>query len=305
MSNISDIWNYLNTPADKRPTAMFEKNMLRANSLSVFTTEELQRLHLICRLPDPTFPPKKVTKLLIDLSWASSHLEGNSYTYLDTQVLLEYNQRNNNKPDKDAIMILNHKRAIEYLLTLSNIDEQALLAIHQRLLDKLDSSIAGELRCYIDIYGSSYIPPFQPGIWMKTSFSNLIKQASDLQDPILESFYWLTRLPYLQAFVDGNKRTSRLAANIPLITQGLAPLSFVDFDKKTYLGGLLAFYELQDQTLMKQSFIAAYTASMLRYRHFTPKQRMILGTHFDEYHQLIIQFVNGRETLNQLAILGF
>ena len=62
---------------------------------------------------------------------------------------------------------------------------------------------------------TSYIPPFQPGIWMKTSFSELIKQASDLQDPILESFYWLTRLPYLQAFIDGNKLTSRMAANIP------------------------------------------------------------------------------------------
>ena len=307
--NISDIWNYLNTAADKRPTAMFEKNLLSANTLSVFTTDELQRLHSICRLPEPTFPPKKVAKLLIDLSWASSHLEGNSYTYLDTQVLIEYNQRNNDKPDKDAIMILNHKRAIEYLLTLTKIDEQALLAIHQLLLDKLDSSIAGELRCYteIDIYGSSYIPPFQPGIWMKTSFSELIKQASDLQNPILESFYWLTRLPYLQAFIDGNKLTSRMAANIPLITQGLAPLSFVDFDKRTYLGGLLAFYELQNQTLMKQSFIAAYTASMLRYRHFTPKQRLILGTHFDEYHQLIIQFVNSGDSkiLNQLAILGF
>ena len=60
-------------------------------------------------------------RLLIDLSWASSRMEGNTYSILDTERLLRYGEAATGKDRKEALMILNHKEAIEYVI--DSLDE--------------------------------------------------------------------------------------------------------------------------------------------------------------------------------------
>lgn len=242
----------------------------------------------------------RVSKLLIDLSWASSHLEGNTYTQLDTQVLIEYGKRNTDKPLDDAVMILNHKRAIEFMLEQQTASGDAILRIQSLLADDHDQTgeslhflpahLRGVIRSYtphgLEIKGTSYIPPQaedRPPGFLDKEFVKLIDAVAGLPDPINQSFYLMTRIPYLQPFYDANKRTARIACNIPLISRGLAPLSFVDFEKSQYMGGLIAFYELGDESLAKQAFLEAYLSSTLRYRPFGERDRIDLVQHFEDH----------------------
>lgn len=87
----------------------------------------------------------------------------------------------------------------------------------------------------------------------------------------------------MTAFYDANKRTSRIGCNIPLISRGLTPMSFVDFDKGRYLAGIIAFYELRDERLAKDAFLDAYLSSAFRYLPFTEAQRVILATEKDQH----------------------
>ena len=82
--------------------------------------------------------------------------------------------------------------------------------------------------------------------------------------PVQAAFYLLTRIPYLQPFQDGNKRTSRAMCNVPLLQAGLPPISFVDFAKQDYIISMLAFYELGEVRLAERCFVAAYKKSIAR-----------------------------------------
>jgi len=93
----------------------------------------------------------------------------------------------------------------------------------------------------------------------------------------------MTRIPYLQVFYDVNKRTSRLSCNIPLLMNGLSPLSFVDFDKRRYLEGMIAFYELGDERLAKQAYLDAYLASAFRYLPFGEDAKFALSAQRDQH----------------------
>lgn len=95
----------------------------------------------------------------------------------------------------------------------------------------------------------------------------LIAQYSDgiSVDPFEQSFFLLVYLPYLQPFIDVNKRVSRLAANIPLIRKNLSPLSFVDVPEKEYTQGLLTVYERNRTELLRDVFMWAYERSAALY----------------------------------------
>ena len=75
----------------------------------------------------------------------------------------------------------------------------------------------------------------------------------------------MTFIPYIQPFQDGNKRTSRIAMNIPLVKNELAPFSFSDMSKRDYMFGLLAFYERGRHEFLAKTFAHAYELSAERY----------------------------------------
>jgi len=233
-------------------------------------------LHTLGRTPDPerpagTYARTILNRLLVDLAWASSHLEGNTYSRLDTQVLIEFGQRAEGKDAEEAQMILNHKRAIELLV--DNIDDidftpSAVRAIHAALSENLLGDPADEGRerdREVRIGGTVYVPTSIPHVITEV-FALLLQKASAIPDPFEQAFFAMVHLPYLQPFADVNKRTSRLAANIPLIRANLVPLSFIDVPVRAYIDGTLAVYELRRVELLRDVFMWAYARSCAQYR---------------------------------------
>ncbi|MFU8893636.1 MAG: Fic family protein [Luteolibacter sp.] len=221
-------------------------------------------------LPAGTYVRQVLDRLLIDLSWNSSRLEGNTYSLLETQRLLALGQGAEGRGVRETQMILNHKAAIEMLAedageiafnryTLCNL--HALLA--ENLLD--DDNACGRVRSRaVGISGTVYHPLVVPQR-VEEYFLEILTKAEAITDPFEQAFFVMVHLPYLQPFEDVNKRVSRLAANIPLIRHNLCPLSFVDVPQEEYVSGLLGVYELNRIDLLRDVFVWAYRRSAGRF----------------------------------------
>lgn len=220
--------------------------------------------------PAGTYAREIFNRLLIDLSWNSSRLEGNTYSLLETERLLELSEAAEGKELSETQMILNHKAAIEFLVESAetiDINRSTILNLHALLSDNLlaDPMACGRLRSKsIGIAKSVYHPLVVPDV-IDECFEQVIDTAKAIRDPFEQSFFLMVHLPYLQPFEDVNKRVSRLVANIPLIRLNLAPLSFMDVPQKTYTNGLLAVYELNSVDLLRDVFLWAYERSCALY----------------------------------------
>lgn len=220
--------------------------------------------------PAGTYARQVLDRLLIDLSWASSRLEGNTYSRLDTQNLIQFGQLAPGKDQLESQMILNHKAAIEMLVDQAaeiGFNRYTVQNLHALLADNLlpDAVAGGRLRRIdVAISGSVYQPLAVPQ-QIEEHFDTLLAKAQAIHDPFEQAFFAMVQLPYLQPFDDINKRTSRLAANIPLIRANLAPLSFVDVPQDLYIEGTLGVYELNQVDLLRDVFAWAYERSCQRY----------------------------------------
>lgn len=220
--------------------------------------------------PAGTFARDILDRLLIDLSWASSQLEGNTYSRLDTERLIEHGQAAAGKDALETQMILNHKAAIEYLVRAPadvGLDAETVIALHAFLSDGLmpDPAACGRLRRRpVEIGGSVYLPVALPQR-IEDLFAVVIEMAAEIRDPFEQSFFLMVHVPYLQPFEDVNKRVSRLAANIPFIRHNLSPLSFIDVAQQDYVEGLLGVYELNRVELLLDVFVRAYERSCQQY----------------------------------------
>jgi hypothetical protein len=225
---------------------------------------------LALRRPAGTFARQVLDRLLIDLSWASSRLEGNTYTRLDTQNLISFGRLAEGKDAVEAQMILNHKVAIELLVDDAErvgFDRFTLLNLHALLADNLlaDPDAAGRLRVLpVQISGTVYQPTGIPQV-IEEQFDLFLAKARAIDDPFEAALFAMVHLPYLEPFEDVNKRVSRLAANVPLIRNNLAPLSFVDVEERAYVEATLGVYELGRVELLRDLFGWAYERSCQRY----------------------------------------
>ena len=221
--------------------------------------------------PAGTFARDILARLLIDLSWASSRLEGNTYSRLDTQNLIEFGQIAEGKDASEAQMILNHKTAIELLAEEAasiDYDRRTLFTLHAMLSRNLlpDTRDEGRLRTRpVGIGGSTYVPLAMPQ-QIEDYFNLILDTARAIPDAFERSFFAMVHLPYLQPFIDVNKRTSRMAANISLVKENLCPLSFIDVPSASYVEAMLAIYEDQDIALLRDVYVWAYERSCSQYR---------------------------------------
>ena len=220
--------------------------------------------------PAGTYARKIFNRLLIDLSWNSSRLEGNTYSLLETERLLEQGEAAAGKDAMETQMVLNHKAAIELLVEQADevgFNRYTILNLHALLSDNLlaDPQACGRLRAIpVGIGGTVYHPLEVPQL-IDECFRQILTTASEIVDPFEQAFFGMVHLPYLQPFEDVNKRVSRLAANIPLIRENLCPLSFVDVPDRAYIDGTLAVYEMNRVELLRDVFVWAYQRSCGRY----------------------------------------
>lgn len=220
--------------------------------------------------PAGTYAREIFNRLLIELSWNSSRLEGNTYSLLETERLLDLNEVGEGKDLKDTQMIINHKEAIEFLVESTDliaIDRYTVLNVHALLSNNLlkDTEACGRVRSKsVGIKKSVYHPLVIPSL-INECFNQVLDTARAIKNPFEQAFFLMVHLPYLQPFEDVNKRVSRLVANIPLILLNLCPLSFMNVPRKTYIKGLLAIYELNNVCLLRDVFIWAYERSCALY----------------------------------------
>jgi len=228
--------------------------------------------------PAGTYARDILSRLLVDLSWASSRLEGNTYSRLDTQNLIEHGQAAQGKDAIETQMILNHKAAIEMLIedTGEDTNEVGFDAftfknLHAVLSQDLmrDPQASGRLRRrVVEISGTVFHPVAMPQV-IEDCFELLLGKAAAIPDSFEQAFFLMVQLPYLQPFEDVNKRVSRIAANMPLIQHKLCPLSFIDVPERAYIEGTLGVYELNEVDLLRDVFVWAYERSCQRYMAIT------------------------------------
>ncbi|MGH8783089.1 Fic family protein [Paraburkholderia sp.] len=217
--------------------------------------------------PAATYARKVLEPLLLDLSWSSSRLEGNRYSLLATEELFKSGATGG---DMDAVMLLNHKAAIEFLVDA--VPEYGLITalirnLHAVLMRDLlaDASGLGSIRQkVVNISDTAYIPTQVPSL-LEQMFEHIVAKARQIKNPVESAFFLWVNLAYLQPFEDGNKRTSRLSANIPLMLYNCAPLSFLDVNAEDYAFAMMGVYEHRDVALAVDLFEWSYRRSIRKY----------------------------------------
>ena len=269
---------HLKTPYNRRPPVSYKRSFVDAympGKTFYLRADDRRRLRnagtpAAGPLPAGTHAQRMFERVLVDLSWASSRMEGNTYNILETKRLIRFGEEAAGKDRKEAVMILNHKEAIQYVvenLPAISIRRTDICNIHALLADGLliDPGMAGRLRRMPAAIGHSSYQPLDDQYEIAEEFRILVEKAAMIGDPFEQSFFLLAHIPYLQAFDDINKRTSRIASNLPLLKSGLAPMSFVTMDDKSYMDGLFGIYELNNVSLLRDAYIGAYVASARNY----------------------------------------
>jgi Fic family protein len=273
-----NLLRYVSQSLQARTPVGYNQNFLRSYQPNkTFYLSESQRMALqdFGRVenkvrPAGTYARNILNRLLIDLSWNSSRLEGNTYSLLETKRLIELGENAEGKDASESQMILNHKAAIEYIIEFAEeetISSQEVCSIHALLSENLlgDPSASGRIRqIAVGIGASTYMPLENPHV-LNDCFQTFIEKLNAVTDPFEQALFSLVHLSYLQAFEDVNKRTARLVANIPLVKKNLKPLSFTDVDRDAYVKSLLGIYEKNDVGLLRDLFMWAYQRSSQRY----------------------------------------
>ena len=273
-----EIKAYVRQPIQQRRPVGYHREFLEAyrpNQTYYLPAEIREHLNNIGRSrdgerPADTYARDILGRLLIDLSWASSRLEGNTYTRLDTQNLIELGQAAEGKDRSEAQMILNHKAAIELLVEQAGdigFNTFTFFNLHALLSENLlaDPGESGRLRSRIVEVSGTVFHPLGIPQHIDAYFRLILNKAGAIEDPFEQAFFIMAHIPYLQPFVDVNKRVSRLGANIPLIRHNLCPLSFIDVPERAYVEGTLGVYEMTRVELLRDVFVWAYERSCQRY----------------------------------------
>ncbi len=249
-----DVWNYW-------PKTLFSNNELTHLQ---FNTDSYQT-RVATQSPD--IRSRELERFIIELSWKSSKIEGNTYTLLDTELLLREGIPSKTNTPEETTMILNHKISFDFVLEqttkTSALTRSFVEKVHELLMTGLLNDI-GLRKSAVGITGSTYRPldnQFQIGEELESCITK-INNCTGGFDKALTA---LVGISYIQPFVDGNKRTARLIANALLLTHKLAPLSYRNVDEVLYRASLLAFYEQLSVLPMKKIFIEQYVFASEHY----------------------------------------
>lgn len=210
---------------------------------------------------------KELERLIIELSWKSSRIEGNTYTLLDTEKLILEHKEASGHDTSEARMILNHKDAFTFVhdnkarfmtLSRSNLEE-----LHSIVVKDLSVGL-GLRQNPVGITGSKYRPldNIHQIIDAVTALGAAVSRAAT---PYAKALIALLGISYIQPFEDGNKRTARLMANALLLAHGCAPLSYRSVDENEYREAMLVFYELNSVVPFKEIVVGQYEFAARNY----------------------------------------
>lgn len=210
---------------------------------------------------------RDLERFVIEFSWKSSKIEGNTYTLLDTERLIKEAQEAPGHTHSEAVMILNHKRAFDYIWThqkkFRTLTKQGIEEVHELLVNGLDVPV-GLRETPVGITGTVYVPPASKAE-LTSYLRDIIDTINDIDQPVEKAMACLVLLPYLQVFADGNKRISRLIANAVLLAHGYPPLSYRSIDEQAYKGALILFYEQGSLANLRELYLKQLEESASNY----------------------------------------
>lgn len=272
-----DLEKYYTFEIDERKIkTQFSFELIRETlpEISLFSSEEMTQLNAlqsqfeknIGELSEASFK-KEFDRLAIDLSWKSSQIEGNTYSLLETELLLKEKQTAAGKTKDEAIMLLNHKDALDFILenpdyliplTLSKIED-----IHRVLTKELgvDKNLR---RRRVGISGTNYTP-LDNEFQIKEAVVSMCDLINSKENIFEKALLALFLVSYIQPFMDGNKRTARILSNAILIFHKHCPISFRTVDSIEYKKAMLLFYEQNNISRFKQIFISQYKFAVENY----------------------------------------
>lgn len=267
VSNI-DTEKYIRIEPDSRFGASgYNFDLLKGLPKNIFTKEELIELDNATKIyqkrqqsTSEVIREKELQRLVIELAWKSSKIEGNTYSLLDTEkLILEAKEAPGHSKD-EAVMILNHKSAFDYIhqnsedyknLTISNLED-----LHSILISGLNVK-KGLRNSLVGVTGSKY-KPLDNKHQIREAIEDLSRATAKMNNPYSKALFTLLGVSYIQPFEDGNKRAGRLVANAILMAHNCTPLSYRSVDEKEYRKSVLVFYELNSIIAFKKIFIDQY-----------------------------------------------
>jgi Fic family protein len=271
---------YFKTEADQRVCReTFNFEVFRQFG-KIFTDRELKQLDLLTgeyqknlAKIKPDIYKREIERLTIELSWKSAQIEGNTYSLLDTEELLKNHREAAGHKRAEALMLLNHKTALDYIfahsadyqkLTLRKIED-----VHRLLVKNLGVS-HGLRSSLVSIVGTKY-RPLDNIQQISEAVENTTCVVNKYADPFHKSLAALALLSYIQPFADGNKRTARLIGNALLAARQACPLSYRSIDPVEYKKAMLLFYEQNSLAYFKELYLTQYEFSVKNY--FLIRQR--------------------------------
>jgi len=242
--------------------------------ISLFTENELEELNQLHNFHvervaelNPTEYAKELERLAIDLSWKSSQIEGNTYSLLETERLLKEKETAAGKTKDDAVMLLNHKDALDFIITHTDfvnvISPSIIEDIHSLLIKELgvDRNIRSRR---VGISGTNYTP-LDNDHQIREALSAMCTIINSRTLVFEKALIALILISYIQPFADGNKRTARIISNAILMANGYCPLSFRTVDSIEYKMAMLIFYEQNNISAMKTIFKSQYEFAVKTY----------------------------------------
>ena len=261
-----DYQKYFEIETDKREIiASFNMEIFnRLSDFLIFTEKEQSELDSLDQKfksnyskLSSTIIKKEVERVTIELSWKSSVIEGNTYTLLETERLLKEGNEAKGKKREEANMLLNHKKALDFVFEnkdlFGKINRAKIEQLHKIITKDLD--ITSNLRkTLVGITGTKFKPldnQFQI-IEAIDKFCDLVNGTKNI---FTKSLLSIILLSYIQPFEDGNKRCSRILGNAVLIAHNSFPLPLRSVDENLYKKATLLFYEQNNLNLFKQIFL--------------------------------------------------
>ena len=210
---------------------------------------------------------KEMERLGVDLSWKSSQIEGNTYSLLETERLLKDKQTASGKTKEEAVMLLNHKDALDFVLDVPDYLKE--LSVHR--IEDIHSILTKELEVdrnirhrRVGITGTNY-RPLDNEFQIREALEDTCTLVNGKDNVFEKALLTLVLLSYIQAFVDGNKRTARITSNAVLIANGYCPISFRTVDSIDYKKAMLMFYEQNNIAAFKKIFIEQFLFAVKTY----------------------------------------
>ncbi|MDR2269022.1 MAG: Fic family protein [Rickettsiales bacterium] len=270
-----DINDYFALDPDKRPLKSEYYNFNVWNDLDdLFNLTELAKLdalNAIYRKNRAAMTPvalhRELERLTIEFSWKSSKIEGNTYTLLDTERLIKENIEAAGKKRNEAIMILNHKKALDFVFSkpefFANITLAKIEDLHKLLTAELEVR-NGIRQSRVGIIGTNY-RPLDNAQQIREALFMLTDKINSIAHPIAKALVAVLMISYIQPFEDGNKRTARLLGNAILLAHNYCPLSYRSADEIEYKKSVILFYEQNDFAYFKTIFAGQFEQTVKKY----------------------------------------